>query len=165
MRGLPRTEFAHRAAAVFARLNQMHPFREGNGRTQREFIRELAIRAGHTLSFDVISRERMIAASIYASGGNLEMMERLFDEISDPSKVEMLRETIDFLSGPHFNSFNWNERYLGVTVAGRKYVGRLVGRQGTQALIVDTEGRLLVAYANDIVKSARAGEGVSFTGS
>jgi cell filamentation protein len=35
--------FAGRAAYFLGELNAAHPFREGNGRTQREFIRELGL--------------------------------------------------------------------------------------------------------------------------
>ena len=45
-------------------LNAVHPFREGNGRTQRVFIEALAHAAGYNLDFSVASRERMIQASI-----------------------------------------------------------------------------------------------------
>lgn len=38
LRGLEREAFTHRAGVVFARLNSIHPFREGNGRTQRAFM-------------------------------------------------------------------------------------------------------------------------------
>jgi len=34
-----------------------------NGRTQREFIQELAIRSGHLLDWSRVSREQMIDAS------------------------------------------------------------------------------------------------------
>lgn len=64
LRGLEREEFAQRAARIMIELNGVHPFREGNGRTQRVFINELAREAGHPLDFSVVSRERMIQASI-----------------------------------------------------------------------------------------------------
>jgi cell filamentation protein len=60
LRGLPREEFAERAADVMVELNATHAFREGNGRTQRVFIRQLGKEAGHGLDFSVVSRERMI---------------------------------------------------------------------------------------------------------
>ncbi len=41
--------FALRAAHYLSEINAVHPFREGNGRTQREFIRTLALTAGHRL--------------------------------------------------------------------------------------------------------------------
>ena len=62
-----------------AELNAIHPFREGNGRTQRVFVSELAREAGHVLDFTVVSRERMIAASVAANeDGDPAMMRRLF---------------------------------------------------------------------------------------
>jgi cell filamentation protein len=42
LRGLESEAFAVRAADVMAAINAAHPFREGNGRTQRTFMRELA---------------------------------------------------------------------------------------------------------------------------
>ena len=59
--GLSREAFAERAADLLAELNAVHPFREGNGRTQRAFVEQPAQAAGHDLDFSVISpRERMI---------------------------------------------------------------------------------------------------------
>jgi cell filamentation protein len=46
LRGLGREGLAIRAAAVMVDLNGVHPFREGNGRTQRIFMGELAQEAG-----------------------------------------------------------------------------------------------------------------------
>jgi len=55
--------FIKRAAFFLGEINAAHPFREGNGRTQREFIRQLANGAGFTLYWRRIARERMIEAS------------------------------------------------------------------------------------------------------
>jgi cell filamentation protein len=63
-KGLSRSEFALKAARLLVELNNLHPYREGNGRTQRIFIEALARQACQTLRFDVVSRERMIRASI-----------------------------------------------------------------------------------------------------
>jgi len=49
--GLNANEFADRAGHYMGELNAIHPFREGNGRTQREFIRTLALDAGHRVSW------------------------------------------------------------------------------------------------------------------
>ena len=40
--GLRVEVFSHRAAYYLGELNALHPFREGNGRAQREFISHLA---------------------------------------------------------------------------------------------------------------------------
>jgi cell filamentation protein len=42
LKELSASVWAHRAAYFLGEINAIHPFREGNGRTQREFISELA---------------------------------------------------------------------------------------------------------------------------
>ena len=54
---------ANRGAYYLGEINAVHPFREGNGRTQREFIRQLAIRNGYELDWSRVTREQMIEAS------------------------------------------------------------------------------------------------------
>ncbi|MGD0733141.1 MAG: Fic family protein [Terracidiphilus sp.] len=55
--------FVERAAFYLGELNTLHPFREGNGRTQREFIRELALVAGYRLNWSLVTQEQMYEAS------------------------------------------------------------------------------------------------------
>ena len=64
LKGLDAATFSSRSAYYLGELNAIHPFREGNGRTQREFIRELAAEAGHILNWCRVSHEQMYAASI-----------------------------------------------------------------------------------------------------
>jgi cell filamentation protein len=45
LKGLSRETFATEAASVLSTLNAIHPFREGNGRTQTTFIALIADRA------------------------------------------------------------------------------------------------------------------------
>ncbi len=56
--------FSLRAAFYLGEINAIHPFREGNGRTQREFIRQLALSAVHPLSWAGFGQQEMIDASI-----------------------------------------------------------------------------------------------------
>ncbi|PLR84395.1 cell filamentation protein Fic [Bacillus canaveralius] len=53
-----------RLAYYFDHVNAAHPFREGNGRTQREFFRTLALMNGFKLEWTVVSEEEMIQGSI-----------------------------------------------------------------------------------------------------
>ena len=48
LQGLSRPEFITQLARLHGELNQLHPFPEGNGRTQRLFLEEVAQRAGHS---------------------------------------------------------------------------------------------------------------------
>jgi cell filamentation protein len=64
LKGLDDAAFASRAAHYLGELNTIHPFREGNGRVQREFIRELAAEAGHRINWNRVTRAQMVDASI-----------------------------------------------------------------------------------------------------
>ncbi len=59
-------DFALRAAFYLGEINAIHPFREGNGRTQREFMRQLAVYAGHPLSWAGFTQQQMVDASIHS---------------------------------------------------------------------------------------------------
>lgn len=63
LEGLDIKDFCNRAAYYLGEINALHPFREGNGRTQREFIRNLALRNGYSLSWANVDREQFIKAS------------------------------------------------------------------------------------------------------
>ena len=118
LRDLHREEFAIRAADIMVDLNGIHPFREGNGRTQRAFLRVLAHEAGHDLDFSVVTRERMIQASIAGNdNGDAAMMRRMFDEISDPTRVAAREKAID---AQDRHGFTWNYHYMATTKPGHK---------------------------------------------
>jgi len=69
-RGLSSADFALRAAHVLAELNAIHPFREGNGRTQLSFLVALAHRAGHPLDAERLEPAGMLRAMIQSFSGN-----------------------------------------------------------------------------------------------
>lgn len=62
--GLDKEKFSERASYFFGEINILHPFREGNGRTQREFFRLLALKNGYELEWSKIKPEVMLEASI-----------------------------------------------------------------------------------------------------
>ncbi|PIT68830.1 hypothetical protein CEV08_07325 [Bartonella tribocorum] len=96
LQGLTREEFNLEAMNLFNFLNQIHPFREGNGRTQRAFFEKLAQAAGHHLEFSLVTQERMLLANVAgAVNGDLEPMQHLFEDISNPEKINLLREFMD----------------------------------------------------------------------
>ncbi len=64
LRNLPSEKFAARAASYLDDLNITHPFREGNGRTQRLFLRNLADQAGHELQVSRILKDEWMRGSI-----------------------------------------------------------------------------------------------------
>ncbi len=51
-------------AYVMSELNFIHPFREGNGRSIREFIRLMAKRMGYDLNWGNVDKEELLKSSI-----------------------------------------------------------------------------------------------------
>ena len=62
--GLNKVDISKRLAYYMAELNVLHPFREGNGRTIREFIRQLAYKNGFVLDLQRVDPKDMLNASI-----------------------------------------------------------------------------------------------------
>ena len=76
--GLDENAFVKRLAYYFSEINALHPFREGNGRSQREFIRSLALKNGYLIHFDRITKDEMLLASQKSFLCDYTLMEALF---------------------------------------------------------------------------------------
>lgn len=61
--GLDRSAFSARAAHYMGEINALHPFREGNGRTQREFMGQLAQKNGFYIAWEQVTDTEMLEAS------------------------------------------------------------------------------------------------------
>ena len=68
LRGLEKDSFVTRGAYYWGEVNAIHPFREGNGRTQREFVRELGLQAGYAIEWSRITPEEIRNASVQSFG-------------------------------------------------------------------------------------------------
>lgn len=75
--GLDADQFSQRAGHYLGEINVLHPFREGNGRTQREFIGQLAVAAGHPIDWHGISQSDMVHACVAAYNGNSAELARI----------------------------------------------------------------------------------------
>jgi cell filamentation protein len=84
LRGLARGPFLERITHYHAELNAAHPFREGNGRTQRAFLGQLARDAGYTLAWQHLERERNIEAARASHRGDNSPLLELLDELLEP---------------------------------------------------------------------------------
>ena len=74
LRGLSSEAFAEQAGPIMGDVNYVHPFREGNGRTQLAYLEQLAEQAGHSIDLTRITPKRWIAASRSAHIGSYELM-------------------------------------------------------------------------------------------
>lgn len=64
LENLSKEKLAERLAYYLSELNVLHPYREGNGRTTREFIRELALKNGYVLDLRKVSPKDFLNACI-----------------------------------------------------------------------------------------------------
>jgi cell filamentation protein len=150
LKALPREEFAESAAAIMSDFNAVHPFRDGNGRTQRVFMRQLTEQAGHELDFSVVSRARMIQASVAANDhGDNSSMRLMFVEISNTARVAALLPAIEFLDS---QCFPWNDHYLCTAEPGEAVEVTFAGPAG-QHFMARTDSGILIGKASDLPTS------------
>ena len=79
--GLSRERFAEELLDLYERTNELHPFREGNGRTQRVFLAQLAQNAGYRLDFSSVDADELMIATIYAAQGIDLPLKDMLDKI------------------------------------------------------------------------------------
>jgi len=60
--GYNQPAFVERLAYYYGELNARHPFREGNGRALRAFLRQLAAAAGYVLDWSELSKSENVEA-------------------------------------------------------------------------------------------------------
>jgi cell filamentation protein len=77
-RGVDADVFVPAAADFLGELNAIHPFREGNGRSQLYFLRMLGQRAGHAFRSESVERDAFLHAMIESYHGRLDA---LIDEL------------------------------------------------------------------------------------
>lgn len=77
---LDRDEFIDAIVDFYCVTNMLHPFREGNGRTQRIFISQLIHHNGYDFDFSDIDPDDLMIATIQAANGVTDFLKQLFDE-------------------------------------------------------------------------------------
>lgn len=74
-------DFARHVGHFLAELNAVHPFREGNGRTQLTFLAMLTERSGFTFNAEVLDRDRVMHAMIQSFSGDEAPLASLIEDI------------------------------------------------------------------------------------
>ncbi|MFF1571336.1 Fic/DOC family protein [Leifsonia sp. NPDC058292] len=86
LRGLDRDRFVDRLCHHYDQVNYLHPFREGNGRTQRIFWTQIAAGAGYDLNWSQVSGAENDQASRDAmERHDFTGLQRMFDRIAQPA--------------------------------------------------------------------------------
>ncbi|MDO4345312.1 MAG: Fic family protein [Eubacteriales bacterium] len=79
-------KFIYKLTEHYSDLNALHPFREGNGRAQREFARELCFDLGYIFDLTHTCHKDMLNASIASFSGNNKALEEIFKTAVIPIK-------------------------------------------------------------------------------
>ncbi len=77
--GLPRKELTKKLAEYYCDMNVIHPFRDGNGRSQRLLFEHLIINCGYEVTFKNIKINDWLDANIEGYHCLYGKMQKLFD--------------------------------------------------------------------------------------
>lgn len=78
--GLSHSSFVEEIVDFYCATNQLHPFREGNGRTQRAFLSQLIQNAGYALNWSAVDSDLLIIATIQAAQGVQDLLKQVLSE-------------------------------------------------------------------------------------
>jgi len=97
----------YRLAYYLSEINVLHPFREGNGRTQRLFIMYLANVTGYTVDFSEVTPEEMIIASADSFACEYGKINAMFEKITTPITITEQHENIQYFFGRKSQAIKW----------------------------------------------------------
>ncbi|WP_042778999.1 Fic/DOC family protein, partial [Sinorhizobium fredii] len=160
LRGSTPEQFAERAGQVLAELNYVHPFREGNGRAQEAFIVELGRHYGHDVDFTVISKPRMIEASIETTNDpSSPAMKHVMEDATNLNRQEAIRSAFADLEECGEQPLQHNVR---TARAGEEITGTVLGHDNRVASLVTEQG-IVVADRADLPERLPDDNDVTFT--
>jgi cell filamentation protein len=76
LRGLTLDDFAARAAFYYGEMDGVHPFREGNSRTLRQFFSDLARQAGYELDWSPAAASEAGREALYRARDQAAMQRK-----------------------------------------------------------------------------------------
>ena len=78
---LTRNEYIQKLAHYYSEINILHPFREGNGRSQRVFFSQLAMLAGYRFAWENLDRNENIRVCTTAYEGDEAPLAEMLDAL------------------------------------------------------------------------------------
>ncbi len=82
---MPQDEFVNKLTRTYDELNHLHLFREGNGRTQRIFLNQIAARAGYEIDWSAVTAEQNDAVCRAAGHGDRQPMKAMLETVVRPA--------------------------------------------------------------------------------
>ena len=87
LKGLDRDALLERLTHYHAEMYAVHPFREGNTRSLRAFLGQLAGEAGHRIAWEHLDHKRSFAANVRSLNGHNDQLRTLLDDV--PAEIEL----------------------------------------------------------------------------
>ena len=79
-KNLPPDLFVEELVDFYCATNDLHPFREGNGRTQRAFLTQLIRNAGYDIRWSDIDTDLLMIATIQSANGVTDLLRTVLGE-------------------------------------------------------------------------------------
>jgi cell filamentation protein len=79
-------DYLPRMAYYFTELNYLHPFREGNGRATREFVRQFLLVNGYNVDWSAVSVDELLSAmeaSVYDTAPLIQVLRKCVSRQTD----------------------------------------------------------------------------------
>ncbi|MGY1446200.1 Fic family protein [Pseudomonas chlororaphis] len=77
--GYSREQLVVACAESYGTINVLHPFREGNGRTQRILFEWIIVNAGYEIDWWAVDQQEWVAANISSFHGNDHHLNQIFE--------------------------------------------------------------------------------------
>lgn len=87
LRGMEKDKFTTELARHYGEVNAIHPYREGNGRSTRQYLYQLAKEASYELDYSKVSKARWNEAAKLSFMSSLTPMQQVFSTIATHTKV------------------------------------------------------------------------------
>ena len=79
-KGLPHGSFVDEITDFYCATNYLHPFREGNGRTQRAFLAQLIRSAGYDINWSDMDGDLLMIATIQSAQGVTDLLRQVLGD-------------------------------------------------------------------------------------
>ncbi len=86
-------------------INDLHPFREGNGRSQRQFIQDLGIACGIFLDYRKTNAEETMDAAKQSFGSNFTPFAKIFRRVSSAVPAEDQEDFLNAVSPRAYSAY------------------------------------------------------------
>ncbi|KEC56503.1 BID domain-containing T4SS effector [Bartonella rochalimae] len=150
-------------ATIYALLDHARPFVEGNGIVQRLFVNKLSQAENQKLDFSVVTQKRMEDAIVSAANDNLQPMQHLFEDASNPENIKVLKTAINRMTPEEAQEIA--RGIITTPISGKIYTGVYESRQ-LDTIVIRTSNSLIVCNKSVIPREQfqklKLGDKISF---